>query len=168
MHQWFDMTSVQNPQEDPDVQRPGLEDSRTQLLDIIEEEGIFVSREKIIVAGMSQGCAVALWTLLSVDVCVGGFLGLCGWLPSADGLINDRGTSHGRRDVGNIPILLQHCEDDGVVPIANGKAMRDYLEDMEMDVRWQPFEKGGHWLNEPEGMDGIVDFLKSIIAIEPQ
>ncbi|KAF1933495.1 alpha/beta-hydrolase [Didymella exigua CBS 183.55] len=155
VHRWFGMIS-----------RLGLEDSRTQLLGIVEE-GKFVMRERIIL-GISQGCAVALWALLSADVCIGGFFGLCGWLPSADELVNDHGTLRGWRNAGNMPILLQHCKDDGVVQFANGMAMRNCLEELRMDVKWQYFEEGGHWLNEPEGMDGIVEFLKSVIANEPQ
>jgi lysophospholipase-2 len=165
LHQWFDMTSVQNAHADSEVQRPGLENSRTQLLGIIEEEEECVSEDRIVVAGISQGCAVALYTLLSMDVCVGGFFGLCGWLPLADELTEDRNSLRRWQNISNMPVLLQHCEDDGVVPIANGKEMRAYLEEMGKDVQWQQFEEGGHWVNEPEGVDGIVKFLRDFMAI---
>lgn len=165
VHQWFDMTSVQNAHIDPDVQRPGLQESRAQLLSIIEDETRCVSRESIVVAGISQGCAVALYALISAEVRIGGFLGLCGWLPLMDELSKvDR--LELRQDLRRIPILLQHCKDDAVVPIVNGKAMRDLLDEQGWSLEWQQFKEGGHWLNEPEGMDGIIKFLRSIMAAE--
>lgn len=121
-------------------------------------------KERIIVAGISQGCAIALYTLLSTDARVGGFFGLCGWLPLADELVKDDEWSPQCSHLMGMPILLQHCTDDAVVPIANGEAMRDCLDTMGLAVDWQQFEEGGHWLNEPEGMDEIVEFLKYIMA----
>lgn len=144
MHQWFDITSVQNAQEDPEVQRPGLEDSRVQLRAAIAAETSNVRSDKIIIAGISQGCATALYTLLSSDIHVGGFFGLCGWLPLAGELVKDRGPSQGWQGVRNIPILLQHSEDDDVVPIANGRMMYGCLEEQGMNVKWQQFKEGGH------------------------
>ena len=63
-----------------------------------------------------------------------------------------------------MPILLQHSLDDDVVPVANGKLMYVCLEEAGMNVEWQQFEEGGHWLNEPEGMDGIVELVRSIVV----
>lgn len=84
VHQWFDMTSVQNAQDHPEVQRPGLQHGAQYLLSIVEDEAGHVGLQKVILAGISQGCATAIHTLLSSGVCVGGFFGLCGWLPLAD------------------------------------------------------------------------------------
>jgi len=167
VHQWFDMTNVQNAHEDPEVQRPGLQESRTQLLRVAWEEEQYVPRDRIIVAGISQGCALALYTLASSEIRVGGFFGLCGWLPLADELSKDDRYELRWNDLIRIPILLQHCEDDAVVPIASGKTMRDWLDKGGSALEWQQFEKGGHWLNEPQGMDGIVKFLERIMATKP-
>jgi hypothetical protein len=35
---------------------------------------------------------------------------------------------------------------------------------MGMEVVWEDFEEDGHWLNEPKGMDGIVRFIKEVMA----
>lgn len=69
-------------------------------------------------------------------------------------------------DLVRIRFLLQHCEDDAVVPLVNGEAMRDWLDEGGLGWEWQQFKEGGHWLNEPEGVDGIVKFLKRIMATE--
>lgn len=166
VHQWFDMTSVQKSNQDPEIQRPGLQESRTQLLRVIAEETWCVPRECIVVAGISQGCAVALYTLASSEIRVGGFFGLCGWLPLADELSKDDRYELRWNDLVRIRFLLQHCEDDAVVPLVNGEAMRDWLDEGGLGWEWQQFKEGGHWLNEPEGVDGIVNFLKRIMATE--
>ncbi|XPS76494.1 hypothetical protein M3J09_008546 [Ascochyta lentis] len=160
LHQWFDMSSIQNAQESPEVQRPGLWSSARRLMGVIEDEAEIVGMRKIILAGISQGCATAVFTLLATGVRVGGFFGLCGWLPLADEM---QSVEAREGEEGEMPVLLQHCRDDWVVPVENGEFLRDGLEELGMSVKWKCFEKGGHWLNEPEGVDEIVAFVKSIM-----
>jgi lysophospholipase-2 len=61
------------------------------------------------------------------------------------------------------PMLLQHCRDDGVVPVERGEELVARLRKMGMQVEFEVFEEGGHWLNEPEGMDGIVKFVREVM-----
>jgi lysophospholipase-2 len=81
------MCSVLRPHEHSDIQREGLWDSVTQLLKIVKEEAASVGPENVIVAGISQGCATAIYTLLASSLRFGGFTGLCGWLSLADGIM---------------------------------------------------------------------------------
>jgi predicted esterase len=57
MSQWFDMWSVEEPQQRPDIQAPGLRASIDHLAQIIKDEEGLVSRDHIFVAGISQGFA---------------------------------------------------------------------------------------------------------------
>lgn len=59
------------------------------------------------------------------------------------------------------PVLLEHCQDDEVVPIANGARMRDLLSQLGISVDWHEYEDGGHWINEPQGVDDFVRFLQA-------
>ena len=63
-----------------------------------------------------------------------------------------------------MPVLLQHCQDDTVVPFENGEVLRDRLRELGMQVQWQNYEEGGHWLDEPNGMDGVVWFVKKVTS----
>lgn len=157
------MTSVQNAQDHPEVQRPGLQHGAQYLLSIVEDEAGHVGLQKVILAGISQGCATAIHTLLSSGVCVGGFFGLCGWLPLADEVQQLSRAPGWGREVCAMPVLLQHCRDDGIVPVENGEFLLGKLLELGMRVRWECFEDGGHWLNEPEGVDGIVDFVRMVM-----
>jgi lysophospholipase-2 len=154
MHQWFDMTSVQWPWEDVDVQEKGLRESAEELERVIRREVEEVGWENVVVGGMSQGCAIEMYTLITKGIRVAGFVGMAGWLPVME---------EEESDLGYMPVLLQHCKDDGVVPVENGLDMAGRLRKMGLQVKWECFEEGGHWLNEPEGMDGIVRFIRGII-----
>jgi lysophospholipase-2 len=150
------MGNVQKPWGDSEGQREGLNESRRELVEVIRQEVEEVGCERVIVGVISQGCAMGLHTILTEDVRVGGFFGLSGWLPSMEEV-----SVGGFKEM---PVLLQHCKDDGVVLFANGEEMAERLGTMGLMVEWQSFEEGGHWLNEPKGMDGIVRFVKQIMA----
>jgi lysophospholipase-2 len=156
MCQWFDMVSVQRPWEGFERQRTSLEENAEQVMGLIEQEAKQIGKERVILAGISQGCATAIYTIITREVRLGGFFGLCGWLP-----VIEQELQLGVWQ--ETPVLLQHCEDDLVVPVENGKSLTARLKHMGMQVRWECFEDGNHWLNEPQGMDGIVRFIKEVM-----
>ena len=163
-HQWFDIPSVDKPWEGIDVQRAGLQESAAQIQDIIRVETELVGVDKVFVAGISQGCATAIFTLLTYNLRIGGFIGLCGWLPLPEDL-EAIAKVPGKLDIVlQVPVLLQHCQDDGVVPAANGKHLAEWLGWAGMQVEYECFSTGGHWLNEPQGMDAIARFLERVMG----
>jgi lysophospholipase-2 len=48
------------------------------------------------------------------------------------------------------PILIEHAQDDHVVPLALSENLRHNLG------QWREYADGGHWINEPQGIDGLV------------
>ncbi|EGR49154.1 uncharacterized protein TRIREDRAFT_32027, partial [Trichoderma reesei QM6a] len=185
MSQWFDMWSVENAEERPDLQVPGLLSSVASIRELVKVEELLVPRKSIFLGGISQGFATALATFFADGS--GGFAGLCGfcsWLPLADkatcklsmakqGLDQLQhmqklyASSDGQQQekpsrnaqLISTPVLLEHCQDDEVVPIANGARMRDLLSQLGISVDWHEYEDGGHWINEPQGVDDFVRFL---------
>jgi predicted esterase len=160
---WFDMSSVQRPQENSKIERLGLWHSVAQVLQVVKTETDIVGGQNVMLAGISQGCAIGIFALLASGMQIGGFIGLSGWLPLAEevqGIMNVPGRA---RDVLRTPVLLQHCKDDDVVPVENGNDFRIRLGEIGMCVIWECFEEGGHWLNEPNGMDGLVDFIQAVM-----
>jgi predicted esterase len=57
MSQWFDMWSVEDPQERFELQIPGLQSSVDLVIDLIKQEELLVPRKKIFLGGISQGFA---------------------------------------------------------------------------------------------------------------
>ncbi|PTB62301.1 Phospholipase/carboxylesterase [Trichoderma citrinoviride] len=184
MSQWFDMWSVENAEERIELQVPGLLSSVASIRALVKEEELLVPRKSIFLGGISQGFATAIATFFADGS--GGFAGLCGfcsWLPLADKAalnmakqgLNQR--QHMRQLYANsddeqhekpsqlqlipTPILLEHCQDDEVVPIGNGARMRELLSRLGLSVEWHDYEDGGHWINEPQGVDDFVRFLQA-------
>ena len=58
------------------------------------------------------------------------------------------------------PIFLAHSKDDEVVPFGHGVAMRGALERIGIRVTGKEYEDGGHWVNEPQGVDDIAGFIQ--------
>lgn len=83
---WFEAPSLADNSAGEDVQRDGVQKSVQSLHPILQEE---ISRlggkgENVVLGGISQGAAVALWCLLNqfpVGRRIGGFMGASCWLP---------------------------------------------------------------------------------------
>ncbi|EEP79664.1 predicted protein [Uncinocarpus reesii 1704] len=65
------------------------------------------------------------------------------------------------------PVLLLHGIDDGIVKISLGRQACQLLREIGMEVLMREYfgaPNMGHWIQEPEGFDEIVTFLKSKIS----
>lgn len=62
----------------------------------------------------------------------------------------------------SMPIFIGHCEDDEVVPIENGERIYRVLGECLgfTAVDFVKYKDGGHWVNEPKGVDDIVAFVR--------
>ncbi|EPE25419.1 alpha/beta-Hydrolase [Glarea lozoyensis ATCC 20868] len=185
MSQWFDLWSVENPQEKNEIQIDGLRESAREILEVIQTESALVSPDRIILGGISQGCATAIHALLHGGIRLGGFIGLNSWLPFEPDTTTTSGDTKAWTMVGDklqysqklldiplgshqhssaaleTPVFLSHSQDDEVVPIANGMRLSNTLESIGMKVEWREYVDGGHWVNEPQGVDDIVAFINS-------
>ncbi|MEM7452061.1 MAG: dienelactone hydrolase family protein, partial [Pseudomonadota bacterium] len=101
---------------------------------IAEQQAAGVARERIVVAGFSQGGAVALFSTLTDASPVAGVLALSTYLPLSDTVAREH-ASHG--DV--LPILMVHGEYDPVLPLALASQSRDAIEAMGYTVQWQTY-----------------------------
>ncbi|KAJ0114169.1 hypothetical protein J7T55_008004 [Diaporthe amygdali] len=181
MSQWFDMWSTENPDERPEVQLPGLKDSVSALVEVVREEERDVARDRIFIGGISQGFVVAVAAFFAGEAMSGlaGLIGLSSWMPLSGELGDEDGREQLRLVFGEtssgpfsgpisgprspVPVFLGHSSDDPVVSVSHGRALRDTLKrfsDIFGEVEWHEYEDGGHWLNEPQGVDDLVAFLK--------
>ncbi len=84
--QWFDVARVEEPSFREESQRAGLAESAAEIMVIIAEELTRVPPRNLVLGGLSQGCAMALAVLLSLEHPVGGFVGMSGWCPYESGI----------------------------------------------------------------------------------
>ena len=68
---------------------------------------------------------------------------------------------------GGTPLFLAHCQDDEVVAVEHGRALwRDLGFIGGVCGKWLVYEEGGHWINEPQGVDDLVEFLGGVGGVE--
>lgn len=89
INQWYDNYSLEDPNTRTELQIDGLEESTCFLRGLIDEEARLLNDEyrRVIIGGLSQGCATSVFCLLGgfpEDDKIrqlGGFIGMSGWLP---------------------------------------------------------------------------------------
>ncbi|KAF6840757.1 phospholipase carboxylesterase [Colletotrichum musicola] len=174
--QWFDICNASNFAEREELQAEGLRDSVPHIREIIagEAEMLGGRYDHVILAGISQGAATSVQTLLNLKLPngqerLGSFLGFSCRMPFPGRSLGDTRAILGLSDVPEgddvlryTPILLEHCVDDGTVPIALGRELRDALRRFGSEVDWKEYPDGGHWFKSPEGMDDVVRFLGAL------
>lgn len=132
MPAWYDIYGPNLVQREDEV---GLRRSQASIEALIEKEksrGIAANR--IVVAGFSQGCAMALMTGLRHAEKLAGIVGLSGYLPLAATLAAERhAANHGT------PIFLAHGSADPVVVLPRATATRDALQALGYNVDWHEY-----------------------------
>jgi lysophospholipase-2 len=79
--QWFDLWDIKTPYEKQHLIVDGLRESIDDIFNIVQEESKTVPLGRLVLGGMSQGCATAIFTLLYSGLTLGGFIGMYSWLP---------------------------------------------------------------------------------------
>jgi phospholipase/carboxylesterase len=132
MRAWYDILGADLVQREDEA---GLRRSLASIEALIErEKSRGIPAQRIVLAGFSQGCAMALLTGLRHRERLGGIVGLSGYLPLA-------ATTAAERHAANTstPVFLAHGRMDPVVPIARAIASRDALQALGYAVEWHEY-----------------------------
>jgi phospholipase/carboxylesterase len=112
MPAWYDILEMQI---DRKVDQPGLLASVKAIGGFIDRElARGIAGKRLVIAGFSQGGAVAYHLALSHDTPLGGLLAMSTYLATADILLY--GVANKK-----IPIMIQHGTDDPIVPETLGR-----------------------------------------------
>ncbi|KAI1329958.1 phospholipase/carboxylesterase [Xylariaceae sp. FL0255] len=81
--QWFDIARLPDPSYRKETQLKGLAESAVEIRGLLRQEieVAGVAPSNIILGGLSQGCAMSLSVLLALGYTLGGYFGMCGYLP---------------------------------------------------------------------------------------
>ncbi|MDH3689079.1 MAG: alpha/beta hydrolase [Gammaproteobacteria bacterium] len=132
MRAWYDIAGFDLEQhQDSEAIRESAEIVRA-LIEAQVERGI--RTENIVLAGFSQGGAIALYTGLRYPQPLAGILALSTYLPLADRLATEAHDSNQ-----NTPIMLAHGTADPVVPLELGVLSQDRLEQYGYTVHWHTY-----------------------------
>ena len=149
MRAWYDIISLDRTGK---VDEKGIRESEARVRDLIAAQGVEPSR--IVIAGFSQGGAIALHTALRYPDRLAGVLALSTYLPMADAL--EREASPANRQT---PILMCHGQHDPMLTLEIGQTSRDRLVALGHKVEWHEYpmahevcaeeiERIGSWLGE--------------------
>ena len=177
--QWFDVWNVRDFADREELQAVGLKEVVPTIRGILAEEAALLGGQwnRIILAGISMGAATSVHTLFNLDVptAKGGglaaFLGFSCRCPFAGRTLSEmrnvlglEGVPQHNNVLRNTPMLLEHCIDDPLVLVQNGRGLRDILRGCGAQVAWKEYSSGMHWFNSPTGMDDVVGFLNYVLS----
>jgi phospholipase/carboxylesterase len=132
MRAWYDVAGFDRraPQDSA-----GIRQSAEALGALVRRErGRGIPSDRIVVAGFSQGGAMALQLGLRWPERLAGILALSTWLPLADTL---EGEAHPANAA--VPVLMAHGSHDPVISIAAGESSRDLLRARGYPVDWRSY-----------------------------
>jgi phospholipase/carboxylesterase len=155
MRAWYDITGFGPDRAEDDA---GIRESAVVVRKYIEqqiEQGIPAS--KIVIAGFSQGGAIAFQTGLRYPQRLAGIMALSTYLPLRASVANE--ASAANRDV---PILMCHGTHDGVVPATLGETSRDMLLKLGYQIDWRSYPMA-HQVCLEEVMD-ISKWLQQLLG----
>lgn len=132
MRAWYDITSLDRsaPQDEA-----GIRDSRERVEALLAREaerGVPASRT--VLAGFSQGGAIAMHAGLRHAGRLAGIVALSSWLPLAETLGAEASPANA-----TTPCFLGHGTEDPMVPVEFGRRTRDLLDDGERPVEWHDY-----------------------------
>ncbi|KAF2862710.1 Phospholipase/carboxylesterase [Piedraia hortae CBS 480.64] len=192
---WFEAHSLTDTKARQELQIQGIRDAVNNISKLIQDELKLlpesVGEKGLVLGGISQGGAVALWTLLCRNKELGAVFVASTWLPFAENIerlfakddhaqaVSEDGTyddfvesmmGDARRDhksAGNqTPLFFGHGIDDAYVDIELGRQASRTMAKVGIPSEWKEYsgaDKEGHWFKEPEEIDDICEFLTRII-----
>lgn len=154
MPAWFDILGMngQGPKDEAGMRR-----SESQIRAFIaQERERGIASERIVLAGFSQGCAMALHTGLRLEERLAGIVALSGFLPLPETIAAERHAANA-----DTPVFMAHGSLDTVVRVERGLASRDTLLALGQPVQWHGYPME-HSLCQPEVAD-ISAFLQRVL-----
>jgi len=155
MRGWYDVTSLDIADRDDEA---GIVESSTILTRLCDEQlAQGIAAERIIVAGFSQGGAIALHAGLRYPRTLGGIMALSTYLPMQQRLVQEAAAANR-----NTPVFMAHGMHDDVVAMQFGMQTRTLLQQQGYQVQWQDYAMGHSVCMEEIG--DISDWLGSVLA----
>ena len=132
MRAWYDILGMDMRR---DEDEEGLRTSEAQVRALVEREvSGGISEERIVLAGFSQGGAIALQAGVRHPRRLAGIMALSTYLPLPEKL--EAEASPANRDC---PVFMAHGTQDPVVPFEGGQLSREALEAQGYEIEWREY-----------------------------
>lgn len=155
MPAWYDILGADLVRREDEA---GLRKSQAQIEELIaHEKSRGIPANRIVVAGFSQGCAMALMVGLRHAEKLAGIVGMSGYLPLADKTAAERSAASQ-----GVPIFLGHGTRDDVVVLPRAAASRDALKAMGYTVDWHDYPMAHSVC--PQEISDLESWLQRVLA----
>src|SRR5262245_44493963 len=156
MRAWYDITGLGADRKEDET---GIRESADVVRGYIEKENASgIRSERIVIAGFSQGGAIAFQAALRHPQRLAGVMALSTYLPLRDSLAAE-GTAANK----DAPILMCHGVRDPMVSMTLGQASRDALQSLGYKVEWKTYP-----MEHSVCMEEVLDISKWLQArLEP-
>lgn len=154
MRAWYDIFGLQpgSPQDEQGIRHMQSEIEAMMAAEIARG----IPAHRILLAGFSQGGAMALHTALRYPERLAGVLALSTYLPLSAQLASEKHPANQ-----DVPIWMAHGRFDSVITLDTALAARNALEAAGLDVQWQEYDMP-HSVCEQE-IDDIRIFLNQVL-----
>lgn len=135
MRAWYDISFGDLEGNTRKADEKGVRESQAQIGQLIaRENGRGIAASKIVLAGFSQGGAIALHTGLRYPETLAGVMALSTYLPLAESFAKEASPANAKT-----PVFMAHGTQDPVVPYAMGRGSRDLLQQAGYALEWQEY-----------------------------
>jgi phospholipase/carboxylesterase len=133
MRAWYDIRTAEFVQREDEA---GIRESEQTVRDLIaQEHKRGIPSQRVVLAGFSQGGAIALHTGVRYPERLAGIMALSTYLPLADSF---RTEAHAANQT--VPIFMAHGTEDPIIPIERGRQSADLLKRAGADVMWRTYD----------------------------
>ena len=133
MRAWYDIFEISSIERK--VDEAGIRESQRAVEALIAREvSRGIAENRIVLAGFSQGGAIALHTGLRHKQALAGILALSTYLPLANSLEAEASAANRK-----IPIFMAHGTQDNVIPISIAENSHQELKRHGYSVEWQAY-----------------------------
>ena len=131
MRAWYDISDGAIRRED----ERGVRASQALIEALIaREKERGTPADRLVLAGFSQGGAIALQTALRYPKPLAGVMALSTYLPLAATLPAERAAANAE-----VPILMAHGSYDDIIPIQRARDSRSFLEKLGYRIEWHDY-----------------------------
>ncbi|SRR5690625_1629973 len=132
MRSWYDISTADLVRREDEN---GIRQSEQAIKALVARENIRgIPTENIVLAGFSQGCAMAIHTGLRLNEKLAGIVCLSGYLPLLDKVADESSSANQ-----STRIFMAHGTMDPVVPIERAKESYKWLTNNGYQVTWQEY-----------------------------
>jgi phospholipase/carboxylesterase len=155
MRAWYDIFSFTPGSREDET---GVRESQAYIESLIRNEvARSIPSNRIVLAGFSQGGAIALQTALRQEQALAGVLALSTYLPLKVALEKEK-----TKENQNIPIFMAHGTFDSVISLATCRISFEILQTQHYTLHWHEYPMA-HSVNQQE-IDDIRTFLLQVLG----